>query len=132
MKTFKNLLIEAKGLKQLQRVLNKPITKKTKGNSEEAQRIFALRQAFRSARKFGSGDTVKTSRMPNAVPSFRAIGAQFGVDVSPDVTGQYTSSDYTPTEDRALSGNVKQDEKTQKLFRKTFLDVLSKSKKLGS
>jgi hypothetical protein len=121
MKTFKDLLIEAKGLKKVSR-----------GKGKEAQRKFAMRQAARSASKFGSGETVKTPRMSRPVPSFRAIGAQFGVDVSPDASGQYGSSDYTPTEDKALSGNVPQDKEAQNLFRKTFLKLLSKNKKLGS
>lgn len=132
MKTFKDLLIEAKGLKKVARDLNKPESKKTKGKGKEAQRKFAMRQAARSASKFGSGETVQTSRMSRPVPSFRAIGAQFGVDVSPDASGQYGSSDYTPTEDKALSGNVPQDKEAQNLFRKTFLKLLSKNKKLGS
>ena len=132
MKTFKEILVEAKGLKKIKKVLAKPESKKTKGKGKEAQRKFAMRQASRAASKFGGEETVQTKRMSKSVPSFRAIGAQFGVDVSPDASGKYGSSNYTPTEDMALSGNVKQDKEAQDLFKRTFLNVLAKSKKLSS
>jgi hypothetical protein len=132
MKRFRDLLIEAKGLKKIKRLLDKTPSNKNRAKVAEEQRKFAARQAARAAQKYGSEESVKTSRMTKSVPSFRAIGAQFGVDVSPDASGQYGSSNYTPTEDKALSGNMKQDKEAQNTFKKTFLSVLSRSKKLGS
>lgn len=129
MKTFIEFLTEAKGLKKLIRSHNKP-----KKGTKEAQEKFAMRQAVRAANKYASGQTIKAKGMTREVPSHIAIGAQFGVDVQPDASGQYGSSTYTPTEDKALSGNLKSDRQAQDIFRKTFMKRFSQihQRSLGS
>ena len=124
MKKFKDLIIEAKGLKKLIRARDKG----SKSGQEERERRFSMRQAVRSAEKLGSEDEI------DGVPSHKAIGAQFGVDVQETEPGVYASTKPTRTEDMALSGDIESEEKMKDIFRKTFLKRFSEIHKrsLGS
>ena len=112
MTTFKKILNEIK-LGRLKRA-----------RSPEAERKFSIRQAFRAAQKVNEPTVVPPVRgVGGRVPSHTAIKAQFQADVGIDPeTLQYTSSRFTPTEDEALSGNIKRDEKMQR----TFIDFYRK------
>jgi hypothetical protein len=125
MKLFRDLLTEALGL-------NKAIRR---GKYEGVGEKFAARQGARSASKFGSSSVVPRGKGARSeVPSYKAIGAQFGVDVEYDATGKATNTPYTKTEDSALTGNIRGDEKVQGIFKKTFLKSFRKThaRSLGS
>lgn len=126
MRSFRDLLTEAIGLKKAKRLGDK-----YKGVREK----FAARQGARAAAKFGSSSAVpKGKGARSEVPSYKAIGAQFGVDVEYDATGKAQNTPYTNTEDAALTGNIRGDEKVKGIFKKTFLKSFKEThaRSLGS
>jgi len=118
MKSYKQFVSEATGLSKIKRM------------GDQGSAKFTMRQAARAANKYGSDDTFKSPQMTKPVPSYYGIGAQFGVDTRKDEKGEYVSTPHTPTEDKALSGNPEIDQTHQELFKKTFMNILSKRKAL--
>lgn len=115
MKTFRDLLIEATGLKKVRRVPRK--------RQAEVLKKFAMRQAVRAANKVGS-DTVipPVNGVGGKVSSSEGIIAQFGANVQVDpTTGYYTKSKWTPTEDEALVAGHKVNTEVVDTFKKTFV-----------
>ena len=124
MKSFAEIM-EATGLKKMKR-------KSAKDPSAAGK--FAMRQGARSAAKIQDNTVVPRIRgKGGSVPSFQAIGAQFGVDVKQDPkTGEYQNTPWTPTEDKALS--VDDPDIMQKQFKQSFVKAFLKKhgKSMGS
>lgn len=116
MKSFQQL-IEAMGLKKMKRRAVK---------DPSAAGKFAMRQGARSAAKIQDDTVVPRIRgRGGSVSSYRAIGAQFGVDVMQDPkTGEYHNTPWTPTEDKAL--DVGNPEISGKKFKTSFLKTFQR------
>jgi hypothetical protein len=123
--TLENIL---EGLKRMERIKDK-----SGADAENKRRKFAMRQAVRSARKYGSEEVVgeTPTGMNPTLPSYYAIGQQFGADLVKNKKGEYQHTPYSPTEDKALTGRPKQDEGRKELFKKTFMDTLKKRRALS-
>jgi hypothetical protein len=117
----------SEGLKRIRRIRDK-----SDKRAEESRKKFAIRQAVRSAMKYGSGQVVgrNPKGMKETLPSYYAIGQQFGADVAKNTKGEIKSTPYSPTEDMAFTGRPRQDKETTELFKKIFLDTLKKRKVL--
>jgi len=116
MKSFQELM-EATGLKKMKRRVAK---------DPSAADKFAMRQGARSAAKMQDDTVVPRIRgKGGSVPSYQAIGAQFGVDVKQDPkTGEYHNTPWTPTEDKAL--DVGNPEMSKQKFKKSFLQTFQR------
>lgn len=126
MKTFKQLIVEATGLRRAKRLPSKI--------KEKALTKFALRQGVRAAAKVGSGTVVPpVDGVGGKVSSSEAILAQFGANVfqNPN-TGEYSKTRWTPTEDMALTGRMSLDPKLANIIKTTFVQRIKQRSSLGS
>jgi hypothetical protein len=126
MKTFRQLILEATGLRRAKRLPSKI--------KERALTKFALKQGVRAAAKVGSGTVVPpVDGVGGKVSSSEAILAQFGANVFQDPkTGEYSKSKWTPTEDMALTGKMSLDPKLTSIIRNTFVQRIKQRSALGS